>query len=540
MQPARFRRSTILAIGAAGFALLGTALPAAAQGNLRVGMTLADIPTTGGAPDQGSEGLRFAGYPVYDALINWDLSKADVPSVMTPGLATSWEVDASDQTVWRFKLREGVTFHDGSPWNADAAIWNFDKIFNKDAPQYDARQAGQVTWRLPGVKTWRKIDAMTIEVGTHGPDSMIPYQMTGLLFSSPARWEELGRNWNAFMQKPSGTGPWIIERAVPREVMQLGRNTAFWDKARVPKAEKLTLLPLPDASARTAALLAGRVDWIESPSPDALPRLKAAGFKIVTGPMPHLWPYTLSRAPGSPMNDIKVRKALNLAVDRDGIVKLLGGLALPSKGVVTSGHAWFGKPTFDLKYDPAEARKLLKEAGYGPEKPLKIKFMISTSGSGQMYPLPMNEYIQQTLKDVGVDLEFEVLEWQALRARRDLPGGAIAPANAGIHALNNSWGQVDPMGAFIRHVDSAAIPPKGLNWGGISEPGFDKLVAEAKNEFDLSKQDAILARINERMMDEAVWIFVVHDVAPRAISPKVQGMVQAQSWFVDFSPVSIQ
>ena len=520
--------------------LAGTAGPALAQGNLRIAMTLADIPMTGGAPDQGSEGVRFAGYTVYDALVNWDLSRADVPSTMTPGLATSWSVDEKDNTRWRFELRKGVTFHDGSPWNADAAVWNFARILDKDAPQFDARQATQVTWRIPGVKAWRKIDDYTIEIETKGPDSMLPYEMTGLLFASPARWEEVGRNWTAFMQKPSGTGPWIVERATPREIMVLARNKAYWDAKRVPKADKLTLLPIPDAAARTAALLAGQVDWIESPAPDAVPRLKSGGFKIVTGPMPHLWPYTPSRVEGSPMNDIRVRKALNLAVDREGIVKLLGGLALPAKGVVTPGNAWFGKPTFDIRYDPAEAKRLLKEAGYGPDKPLKLKFMISTSGSGQMYPLPMNEFIQQNFKDVGVDLDFEVLEWQALRARRDRPGGATAPENKGIDAINNSWGQVDPMGAFIRHVDGTLVPPKGLNWGNLKDPELQKLVDEVKNTFDLSKQDAILAKINERMVDQADWIFVVHDVNPRAISPRVKGMVQAQSWFLDFSPVSVE
>ena len=89
--------------------------PASAQEKvLRIGMTAADIPRTLGQPDQGFEGNRFTGIPMFDALVNWDLSSADRPSVIIPGLATAWAVDEADKTKWRFKLRPGVRFHDGS------------------------------------------------------------------------------------------------------------------------------------------------------------------------------------------------------------------------------------------------------------------------------------------------------------------------------------------------------------------------------------------------------------------------------------------
>src|SRR3954467_6647418 len=87
---------------------------ASAQGTLRIGMTASDIPLTTGQADNGGEGMRFMGYTAYDALINWDLSRADRASDLTPGLATAWKVDPADKTRWIFTLRPGVTFHDGS------------------------------------------------------------------------------------------------------------------------------------------------------------------------------------------------------------------------------------------------------------------------------------------------------------------------------------------------------------------------------------------------------------------------------------------
>ncbi|MBC9883976.1 ABC transporter substrate-binding protein, partial [Bradyrhizobium sp. INPA01-394B] len=139
---------------------------AGAETVLRIGMTAADIPRTLGQPDQGFEGNRFTGLTMYDALTGWDLSSADKPSVVIPGLATEWKVDDVDKTKWTFKLRPGVTFHDGTPFNADAVVWNVDKVLNDKAPQFDKRQSAQVKTRLPSVASYAKIDDFTVEITT--------------------------------------------------------------------------------------------------------------------------------------------------------------------------------------------------------------------------------------------------------------------------------------------------------------------------------------------------------------------------------------
>src|ERR1700685_3534495 len=144
--------------------LAGGVAPAAFAGTpLRIAMTAADIPRTLGQPDQGFEGNRFAGLTMYDALTMWDLSSADRPSVLIPGLATEWKVDDTDKKKWTFKLRPGVKFHDGSPFNADAVVWNVEKVLKQDAVQYDASQVGLTASRMPTLVCAREIGEMTVD-----------------------------------------------------------------------------------------------------------------------------------------------------------------------------------------------------------------------------------------------------------------------------------------------------------------------------------------------------------------------------------------
>src|SRR5258708_7878919 len=213
------------------------------------------------------------------------------------------------------------------------------------------------------------------------------------------------------MRAPAGTGPFKVVKATPRQSIELARNEAYWDKPRVPKLEKMILLPMPEATTRLAALRSGQVDWIEGPPPDPIPSLKETGFQIVLKPYPHLWPWVLSQAEGSPFRDKRVRLALNYAIDREGLVKLLNGTATPARGFYDPDHVSFGTPSEHFTYDPDKAKALLQAAGYGAQKPVQAKIMISTSGSGQMMPLPMNEVLQQQLRPLGFEIEFEVVDW---------------------------------------------------------------------------------------------------------------------------------
>jgi peptide/nickel transport system substrate-binding protein len=300
------------------------------------------------------------------------------------------------------------------------------------------------------------------------------------------------------------------------------------------------LRPIPEASARVAALLSGQVDFVEAPPPDAIPRLKSSGMQVVTNAYPHNWAIKPSRIEGSPWNDINVRKAANLCIDRAGMTQMLGGLAIPSEGHVPPGDQWFGKPTFKLGYKPDEARKIMAAAGHTKDKPLTVKIAISTSGSGQMQPLPMFEFLQANLNECHFDVQAEVMEWNALTAFARKPANDPIATDKNVNAVIVSHATQDPYSGFERFFLSSRISPAGSNWGMLVDPFYDEMLAKAAKTFDPEAQTAILQKVHEYAVDNAEWIWVVHDVNPRAMAPHVKGFVQAQSWFQDLTPVSIE
>ncbi|HXO03058.1 MAG TPA: ABC transporter substrate-binding protein, partial [Stellaceae bacterium] len=504
--------------------------PAAAGSVLRVAMTAGDIPVTTGNPDQGFEGYRFVGYNLYDALLLWDLSKSDKPSDIKPGLATDYEIDPNNNKRWIVHLRQGVTWHDGCKFSADDVVWNFQMRTDQKAPYFSTQQFTYTRAFLTNVKSVTKVDDYTVAFENNFVESLFPYTLSYVLMVSPCRAKEVNYDWAQYALHPSGTGPYKFDQFVPHERLELIPNKDYWDKDRVPKQDRLVLMPMPEASTRTAALLTGQVDWIEAPSPDAIPRLKSGGMQVVTNVYPHDWPYMLNYTKG-PFKDLKVRQAANYAINRQDMVDLLGGTAIPEYDVVPPLVPYYGNPV-KYEYDPKKARALLTEAGC---MPCKINVGISTSGSGQMQPLPMNELVKSQLDEAGFQVTLQTMDWNALLTV--YRGGADKSPD--IDAINFSRGLLDPVNAIIKLVGKAYWAPAGSNWGHYENPETETLISQIFNEFDGEKRLQLLTQLHELEGQQAVMLFIVHDLNPRAMSPKVQGFIQAQSWFQDLTRVTV-
>src|SRR5471030_1300635 len=169
------RRETMLDrrqfLAASTLATIAAPADAASGQVLRIAMTASDLPTVTGIPNNGGEGFRFLGYPAYDGVVNWDYTNVNQTADATPGLFESWTIDPENPNRWIFTLRQGVTFHDGSPLTMDDIVWNLRRFWDDKSPQYDAPAAPIVRATVTMLDHCEKIDYGKIALYTKAPFS---------------------------------------------------------------------------------------------------------------------------------------------------------------------------------------------------------------------------------------------------------------------------------------------------------------------------------------------------------------------------------
>jgi peptide/nickel transport system substrate-binding protein len=491
---------------------------------LIIAMTASDIPNadTGLAQGQGYEGIRFVANQLYDGLTKFDLKQGtEIPKVL-PGLAEKWSVDTAG-TTWTFDLRPDVKFHDGTPWDADAAVFNFNRYLKKDSAEYYAALNAQAGLALAGIKAVSKSGDMQIKIETDGKLAYLPSNLTTIFFGSPTAIKAEGNE--GFAQKPVGTGPFKFESLTRGQQLVLDKNPDYWDGA--PKVSKVVLRPIPDATARVAALRAGQVNWIEVPTPDDVPQLTSSGFQVLTNTYDHTWPWVLD-VRQKPLSDVRVRQALNYAVDRDSLIKnVLQGTAEPELQAAARGNAGYDKANDIYSYDPAKAKQLLAEAGYPNGFELRLSY--PTSGSGNMLPTPMNEALQANLAEIGVKVKLEPVEWASMLTdffARKIPGGA--------QMVNISL-SMQQEGFWYSWFGSDSLS----NAGYYQSKEVDALLAKARSTFDDAARAKVYSEASKVITQDAAWLFIVSDKNPRVLAANVQGFVQPQSWFADLTTITV-
>jgi peptide/nickel transport system substrate-binding protein len=214
------------------------------------------------------------------------------------------------------------------------------------------------------------------------------------------------------------------------------------------------------------------------------------------------------------------------------MVEMLGGVAIPSYGSYTRYQKNYGNP-FEYRWSPEKATALLKEANCYP---CNITVAISTSGSGQMQPLPMNELVKAQLEAVGFKVKFDVLDWNTV-LDVFIKGWQKYPQYDGV---NFSSGAIDPLSGIVKTFTTANRTPLGPNWGWYQNKEVDEVADQLLNTFDETEQDKLLKQIHEITTKDAARVFIVSDLNPRALSPRLKGFVQVQSWFQDITPIVVQ
>jgi peptide/nickel transport system substrate-binding protein len=520
--------------GSPGTAPGAKASTTSSGGTLIIAMTASELPglDTVGYQSQGGEGGRFVGVQLYDGLLRFNLLQcaaqhgntcfAGTPPPIVPGLASSYTV-TPDATTWTFHLRPGVVFHDGTPWNADAAVFNINRMCNKSSPLYQPTLNSTGGIVVQSITSASKVDAMTVKVKTSEPWSYLPDQLCLLPFGSPTAIQQLGKN--GFATHPVGTGPFQFASMSGTEKLVMKKNPRYYRGA--PKLDEVVLLCTPEATARAAALQAGQVNWIEVPPPDDIPALRSAGDQVLTNSYSHVWPWVFDTTKG-PLANVAVRQAMNYAIDRDTLCSaILNGTGHPALQYAPLNDPGYAPSLDTYSYNPAKAKQLLAQAGYPNGFSMTLSF--PTSGSGNMVPIPMNEFLQKNLAGVGIKVNLQPIEWASMLTyffNGKIPGGA--------DAINISLGYVLPSLWYSWFGSSSPT-----NVGGYKSAAADSYLSKAQAELDPTKRAAVFEQLNAQLLKDAPWLLVCNDLNPRVLGPRVEGFVMPQSWYVDLTSTTV-
>ena len=358
---------------------------------------------------------------IYDGLTDFDVS-----GKMTPALATTWST--VDDLTWRFELRRDVHFHNGKSFNADAVAGTFAYLLS------DAGRTQLMASRLSMIERVEVVSDYTVEFKTRFPDAILPKRLSLVMIVEPETWATI--SIDAYALEPIGTGPYkLVQWGAGNARIVMAASNASWRNHGA--VDRVELRPLADPASRLQALMSGQVDIVWNIDPDVIALLESNGLRATTVDLPNVLAIALRTEgnPDSPMQDLRVRKALNYAVDKGAMADLiLSGLVNPATQGATVGTVGFDATIEGYPYDPDRARALLAEAGY----PDGFAFTIELTARLLPGDTLIFQKMAADLAAVGVDVEI-----------RDLPLAAWTRKY-----VANDWGQTD---AFSMTWNSAPM-----------------------------------------------------------------------------------
>ncbi|TVR51807.1 MAG: ABC transporter substrate-binding protein [Puniceicoccaceae bacterium] len=430
---------------------------------------------------------------VYEGLVRFQPGTLEP----APGLAASWSVSA-DGRRYTFLLREDVRFHDGTPFDAEAVRFNFERMLDPEHP-FAGTGPFPLAFFFSAIESIETPDDHTVIFELDRPYapflSNLAYP-TGFLVS-PAAVRGHGRNYG---RHPAGTGPYRFTEWARQRWVKLEHFDDYWgEPARMPR---LVFRPLPDENARLTELLAGGVDLVVEAPADIIGHFRnQPDFVVAESVGPHLW-FLILNTREPPFDDLRMRRAVNYAIDKDAIVEdLLQRTASVAHGVIPRAFDWAIDPELNpYPFDPDKARELIAEAGHAGAT---IRLLATESGSAMLEPLPMAEAIQADLARVGLTVRIEVFEWNTFLAR----------VNAGLegqgHMAQMAWMTNDPDTLPSLALASTALPEDGgFNSGYYQNPELDRLLEDARRSTDPTERGRIYHRIDRLVHEEAPFLFL--------------------------------
>lgn len=448
---------------------------------------------------------------VYEPLVRYATDGSIVPA-----LAESWEI-APDGLTWTFTLREGVTFQDGTPFNAEAVKWNFERWIQTERHNWLPSTTRIVTVEAPNERT---------VVLTMNDFYYATIQDLALVrpvrFLSP---NSVGAD--GAYARPVGTGPWQLEEYMPQQRATFVPNPTYWGER--PTLERVVFEVIPDAQARIAALLSNEVDlvggeYVGGISLESLPVLQRnPNVQVFTEPGTTGY-FLQMDTRKAPFDDVRVRQAMNHAIDRATISeRLFGGLAEPAQGVFPESVPYAASSGSALyRYDPEQARTLLAEAGWTPNadgiltkdgEAMELTLVVDAA----MFPQAgsLAQVLQAQLKEVGIALTPRLLDYS---------GWLDAYYQQSYDLLMNiTWGApYDPHSSLSGVFSSASSSTIAY-----SDPELDQLIATALAARDDSERTSLFRQIWAHLDEQAAVVPVVSSSRVYALRSGVEGFTMA-------------
>ncbi len=418
-----------------------------------------------------------------------------------PGLAVSWK--PINDTTWEFKLRQGVKFHDGTPFTADDVLFTFER-----APNVEASPSSFALYTKG--KTLKKIDDYTIHIMTEKPYPLMPNDVSTIYIISKKHGQGAKTGDYNSGKAAIGTGKFKFAEWVPGDRLVLEKNSAYWgEKAQF---DRVVFKPIKSDPARVAALLAGDVDMIDVVPTADIPRLKENPNVVLSQGVSnrviylHLdqfrdeSPFITGTGNKNPLKDQRVRKAISKAINRPAIVeRVMEGVALPAGQLLPEGFFGVSPTIKPEKYDPEGAKQLLAEAGY------PNGFGLTLHGPNDRYinDAKICQAIGQMLARVGIDTKVETMSKSVFFSKASQGGPGKTPAFSFILV---GWGSgtgeaSSPLKSLLHTYDKE----RGLgasNRGRYSNAEMDKLVQQALATVDDAKREKLLQQATEIAIED--------------------------------------
>ncbi len=471
--------ATLLAL-AAGF-LAPADLPAQSKDDTLVYALLSDV----GTWDPPNSVLREAiilGYHVFDHLAARDPKTGKVG----PSLAVSWR--ALDDTTWEVKLRQGVRFHDGSPFTARDVKASFERVL--DATKKMPARGNHVK-----IKSVEVVDDHTARFKTDGPYPLFVERLTALVMHSEKVLREKGHEW--VQENPIGTGPYKLVRWAKKQEHLLVRNDDYWGPK--PAFKHVRVRIIPEMATQIAELISGGVDVIKAVPPDQMDVIQKSGqARVSTSPILRTALLQLDQAARggpNPFTDRRVRQAANLAADTDGVIKhVLNGLADRVATVVNPMAFGFDPGLKPYKQDLAQARKLLAEAGY--PNGLDVRFQTGLEGT-EPGTLQTNEAIVADLAKAGIRAQQQYIGETVVYSTRVREGKAGPMFN-----LNWGYYSVFDADAILYDIFKCGEP-----FSYYCSKELDELIVAGRSTLDQKRRAEIYVKAQRLLFDDAAAVF---------------------------------